>query len=346
MDHLTKLEIYIPLEAEVKSIPLSSLPNSVIRRMGLPSDPRPLSDSPEGIWIHPAVIRRKGQKLTTATGNGENMTSLLGKEIRGDPGPFEMSFVSANLTAYRLLRDNMPGESISADTAHAFPLPHGSAPQMYKDAVVIFHGRVYLSSRNHSGKRRHQGKHEPQPASQASIPKNKGRSPQASLEQANKELHGNTSCFIRPQTSPKQQEDVLTNTDNHPTTDQELLHEEKKKSTTCKVTQSKNKKRSDVSSSKTAHSVLQSSAAVHKVDNPSHGDPAADPGPSWLQPECETQDLGSEESHCLQLDSNANNMAATEEQSREFDLLAKEEEISLLQAKLRRLSKTSPPLSE
>ncbi|XP_010785163.1 uncharacterized protein isoform X4 [Notothenia coriiceps] len=299
MDHLKKLEIYIPLEAEVKSIPLSSLPNSVIRRMDLPSDPRPLSDSPEGIWIHPAVIRRKGQKLTSPTGNCENMTSLLGKETRGDPGPFEMSFVSANLTAYRLLRDNMPGESISADTAHAYPLPQGSAPHMYKDAVVIFHGRVYLSSRNHSQKRRRKGKHEPQPASQASIPKNK-----------------------------------------------ELLHEEKKKSTTCKVTQSKNKKRSDVSSSKTAHSVLQSSAVVHKVDNPSHGYTAADPGPSWLQPAFETQDLGNEESHCLQLDSNAKNMAATEEQSREFDLLAKEEEISLLQAKLRRLSKTGPPLSE
>ncbi|XP_010785161.1 uncharacterized protein isoform X2 [Notothenia coriiceps] len=346
MDHLKKLEIYIPLEAEVKSIPLSSLPNSVIRRMDLPSDPRPLSDSPEGIWIHPAVIRRKGQKLTSPTGNCENMTSLLGKETRGDPGPFEMSFVSANLTAYRLLRDNMPGESISADTAHAYPLPQGSAPHMYKDAVVIFHGRVYLSSRNHSQKRRRKGKHEPQPASQASIPKNKRRSLQASLEHANIELQGNTSCFIRPQKSQKQQEDVLTNTDNHPTTDKELLHEEKKKSTTCKVTQSKNKKRSDVSSSKTAHSVLQSSAVVHKVDNPSHGYTAADPGPSWLQPAFETQDLGNEESHCLQLDSNAKNMAATEEQSREFDLLAKEEEISLLQAKLRRLSKTGPPLSE
>ncbi|KAF3859945.1 hypothetical protein F7725_000200 [Dissostichus mawsoni] len=298
MDCLKKLEIYIPLEAEVKSIPLSSLPNHVIRRMGLPSDPRPLSDSPEGIWIHPAVIRRKGQKLTSPTENGENMSSLLGKEIRGDPGPFEMSFVSANRTAYQLLRDNMPGKSISSDTAHAYPLPQGSAPQMYKDAVVIFHGRVYLSSRSHSRRRRRKGKHEPQPASQVSIPKNK-----------------------------------------------ELLHKEKK-STTCKVTQSKNKKRSDVSSSKTAHSVLQSSAVVHKVDNPSHGDTAADPGPSWLQPECETQDMGNEESHCLQLDSNANNMAATEEQSSEFDLLAKEEEISLLQAKLRRLSKTAPPLSE
>ncbi|KAK5863060.1 hypothetical protein PBY51_000118 [Eleginops maclovinus] len=344
MDFFKKLEIYIPLEAEVKSIPLSSLPNYVLRRMGIPqsdTDPRPPPDPPEGIWINPAIVRRKGQKPTSHTGNGENMSSLMGKEIRGDPGPFEMSFVSANRTAYRVLKDSMPGKNISADRNL---LPQGSAPQIYKDAVVIYHGQVYLSSRNHSRKRRPKVMHEPQPDSQSSISKgqNKRRSPQASLVPANKELHGKKLCSTLPQKSPKQLEEALTKTYNHSNVDQELLNDKKKKSTTCKVTQNKSKKRSDVSSSKTAHTVLQYSAIVDNLDNPSHGDSAADTGPSWLQPEYETQDLGNQESHSLQLDSNDNNMAGAEEQSSEFDLLAKEEQISLLQAKFKRLSKPGP----
>lgn len=160
MDLLDQLEIYIPVEAEVKTIPLWSLPSSVLRRMGL-SDPqgsRRLSDSPEGVWICPAVLRRKGQKPAI-----ENMSSLLARECRAAPGPFQMSVVSANRTAYQLLKDTMPGKNVSAQSPHGSLLPQSRAPGTYRAAVIIYNGRVYLSARRSNQR-------ETQPASQTSSP--------------------------------------------------------------------------------------------------------------------------------------------------------------------------------
>jgi len=172
MDLLGKLEIYIPVEAEVKSIPLWSLPKSVLSRMGLPASVRKgsgkLADSLEGIWICPAVIRRKGQKLAPHAGDNaaENLSSLMGREFRANPGPVQMNFVSANHAVYKVLKDVMPGKKGAAP--HAAPLPRGSAPRMYKDAIILYNGRIYLSIRNPN--RRRPEASEPQPAAQSSVP--------------------------------------------------------------------------------------------------------------------------------------------------------------------------------
>lgn len=175
MDLLGNLEIYIPVEAEVKSIPLWSLPNSVLRRMGLPladtEGSRKIADSPEGIWICPAVLRKKGQKAASPVGNNtvENMISRMGRELRAAPGPFRMSFVSSNHAAYNVLKDTSPGTKLSAHTSHS--PPPCSAPHTHRDAVVIYHGRIYLSIRKpgHS-------QSQPQLASLAAIPSTSDRS--------------------------------------------------------------------------------------------------------------------------------------------------------------------------
>lgn len=155
MDLLSSLEIYIPAEAEVKNIPLWTLPKSVLRRMGLPllNASRNLADSPEGIWISPAVIRKKGQRYTGSA--IDNMTSVLGKELRASRGPFRMSFVSSNHAAHEVLKGTVP----KAPLCQTSQFPPDSAPRTGRDAVVIYRGQVYLSirvpSRSHSqrGKR-------------------------------------------------------------------------------------------------------------------------------------------------------------------------------------------------
>lgn len=166
MDVLNGLEIYIPEEAEVKNIPLWSLPNSVLRRMGLPliSASRSLADSPEGIWICPAMVRKKGQRPNLHTGSAiDNMTSVLGKELRATRGPFRMSFVSSNRAAYEVLKGTTP----RAPTCQTSLLPQDSAPQTNKDAVVIYRGQVYLSIRMPG---RSHGQRGPQTVSQSATP--------------------------------------------------------------------------------------------------------------------------------------------------------------------------------
>lgn len=165
MDLLNKLEIYIPVAAEVKRIPVQSLPDSMLRRMGIPlSDPdisRKLADSPEGIWISPAVLQRRGQKLTSHTGNGvmENIPSVVATELCIKSGPLRLSIVSPNHTAYEVLKDTMPGTRRSPTLL----LDRGSALQTNRDAVVVYRGSVYLFMKRHS---RSQG----QPETLSAIP--------------------------------------------------------------------------------------------------------------------------------------------------------------------------------
>ncbi|KAG7224282.1 hypothetical protein INR49_000525 [Caranx melampygus] len=165
MDLLGRLEIYIPAEAEVKNVPLRSLPYSVLRRMGLPlSDskgPMKLTGSPEVVWICPVTLRRKGQKAV------ENMSSVLGSEFQAAPGPLRMSFVSSNHAAYKMLKE-MPGNKVSAQRSPSSSLHQGFAPQKHQDAVVIYHGNIYLSIKKPSGSQRKKQTPKPQPSTLSS----------------------------------------------------------------------------------------------------------------------------------------------------------------------------------
>ncbi|XP_067382974.1 uncharacterized protein [Channa argus] len=277
-----RMEIYIPVDAEVKSIPLLSLPSSVLNKMGVPlcdsNGTKKLQDSPEGIWICPVVIRRKGQTLVSHAGNGvkENMLSLLDRQSQSASGSFRMSFVSSNRVAYKVLYETMPGSTVSS----ASSLPHSLSPQTCQDAVVIYRGQIYLSIRRTSRRQNQQDTHQPKPASRSSSP----------------------STSVLPS---KRQKELLN--DNKP----------KKKLIRCKVTHSENKKGvenkvRDVPSSETARSVPQSTDSVHTADDPCHKDTRKDqtteeatvqdqacrPPPPEAGTndggECEVRDLGSE----------------------------------------------------
>ncbi|XP_029362928.1 uncharacterized protein LOC115046593 isoform X2 [Echeneis naucrates] len=157
MDTSRRLEIYIPAEAEVKSIPLLSLPNSMLRRMGLAlSDSKgstSVTDSPEVICICPVTLRRKGQKP-------EESMSLLGREFQAASNPQPMSFVSSNRMAFEILRDTQ-GKKGSAYRPHNSLSPQASAPEMRRSAIVIYQGQTYLSIKKPN-------RHQRQPTSKAS----------------------------------------------------------------------------------------------------------------------------------------------------------------------------------
>ncbi|KAM4563496.1 uncharacterized protein PAE49_011550 [Odontesthes bonariensis] len=142
MDVRNECEIYIPVEAEVKSIPLQSVPTAVRRRIVPSLSP---ADPSEAIWISPAVIRRKGQGPASRRGGAaaEDAASLLGAESRDGSDPLQISFVSSNPAARELLKGVSPGRNPS----HTHPLPNDSTPPASQTAVVIYQGRLYLCIR-------------------------------------------------------------------------------------------------------------------------------------------------------------------------------------------------------
>lgn len=172
IDLRERMEIYIPVEAEVKSIPLWRLPKGVSRRMGLPlsiSGSKELKDCPECIWISPALIRRKGQKQIIQTENEvkQNMVSLLGRKTQSGSGSLRMSFVSSNRPAYRVLKDTMPGKTVAAHASDASQLCQGSSTQTCQDAVLIYNGQIYLSIKKPNRSQAQRDAREPQPAPQS-----------------------------------------------------------------------------------------------------------------------------------------------------------------------------------
>ncbi|XP_071378393.1 uncharacterized protein [Centroberyx affinis] len=283
MDILDGFEIYIPKKAEVKTIPLWSLPNSMLKGMGLPQSDcdgsRNLAASPEGTWISPAVIRKRGHPSANHTGDSkESMSLLLSRKLRTAQGPFQMSFVSSNHTAYRVLGDILPGNKVSTQTSQYSMLSHCSPPHTHQDAIVIYCGRVYLSIKRTKRVRSQGETHEPNPVAQSWL-----------------------SDSLLPATSTSASE-----------SQRELLNDyyrSKKKHATCKdgVTHSENEdefmnKERDASSSKAAHSVPQSSDGIHKVHSLCHETSGKDPGgkqaieedarePTWFQQEEEEEEV-------------------------------------------------------
>ncbi|XP_078144557.1 uncharacterized protein LOC139913100 isoform X2 [Centroberyx gerrardi] len=285
MDILDGFEIYIPKKAEVKTIPLWSLSNSMLKWMGLPQSDcdgsRNLAASPEGIWISPAVIRKRGHPSANHTGDSakESVSLLLSRKLRTAQVPFQMSFISSNHTAYRVLGDTLPGrKAVSAQTSQYSMLSHCSLPHTHQDAIVIYRGRVYLSIKRTKRVRSQGETHEPNPVAQSLLSDSLLPATSASTSESQKELLND-------------------------------YYRSKKKLATCKdgVTHSENEdefmnKERDASSSKAAHSVPQSSDGIHKVDSLCHETSGKDPGgkqaieedarkPTWFQQEGEEEEV-------------------------------------------------------
>lgn len=146
------LGIYIPVEAEVRRVPLRSLPSSVLRKMNPSPEPAEPSDC---VWICPVLFQRKGQKEKAQEDQAkarQHMLTVLGNSLGKHSGStlgsthWTMPVVTANLTAYKVLNETLPvgSHTLLFGTAK---VPQGPLSNREQDAVIIYHGQIYLSVR-------------------------------------------------------------------------------------------------------------------------------------------------------------------------------------------------------
>ncbi|CAN9500700.1 unnamed protein product [Ophioblennius macclurei] len=155
MDVLNKLEIFVPVEAEVKNVPLNSLPRSVQRRINLrlphPEGSSSSSDPLEGTWICPVYLRMRGPRAAPclASSTTENLSSVMISQVHSLKTPLKMSIVSPNKAAYNVLRGTGP--------ARLTPRPPRSPQTIMasgcREAVVVYRGRIYLSIKRQTRRR-------------------------------------------------------------------------------------------------------------------------------------------------------------------------------------------------
>lgn len=155
MDLLENLEVFIPANAEVKIVPLRSLPSSVQRRMGsLPSSSWQPADSLEGVWICPARLRGRGQRSAKGRERGEeeeeeDARRLVWQQSQVVTGPMRMSFVTANRSAYNVLSSGMLPRRVA--TAAAATAAAGRAANTHQDAIVVYRNRIYFAIKRRPG---------------------------------------------------------------------------------------------------------------------------------------------------------------------------------------------------
>nr|XP_057907943.1 uncharacterized protein LOC131104607 isoform X1 [Doryrhamphus excisus] len=146
MNALDGLEMFIPEEAQVKSIAIWSLPSSMIRAIGLPTmDPKGIdriADSPLGIWICPAVLRSKDHGSAQ-----RNAASLLTAEFQLARSPLKIAFVSSSVEAYNVLKDNAYGKGATRPPHTALLSPE-VALHSSEDFIIIYNEQLYLMMRN------------------------------------------------------------------------------------------------------------------------------------------------------------------------------------------------------
>uniref|UniRef100_A0A1A7WCA3 Si:dkeyp-110g5.4 n=2 Tax=Iconisemion striatum TaxID=60296 RepID=A0A1A7WCA3_9TELE len=167
MDVHKELDVYIPKAAEVKILPLQSLPKSVLRKMGLAGGDASRM-SADVIWICPAVLRRKDQGPASAQprDSAENPNSLLGVKFQAGSAPLQMSFVSSSRAAWEVLSNISSGAQFSKTQL----LRQDSAPLVSQNAVVIHNGLVYLCIRRSTEKQGQPKTRELQTSSRSSEP--------------------------------------------------------------------------------------------------------------------------------------------------------------------------------
>ncbi|XP_014853698.1 PREDICTED: uncharacterized protein LOC106924484 isoform X2 [Poecilia mexicana] len=162
MEECGDWEINIPVEAEVKTVPLKNLPNSVIRRIGLPvsegDSARKQSDSTDVTWICPVVVRRKGQESVSGSGRhlADNLLPFVGTQVPASP--LKMSFVSSNRAARDVLKNISPGRRSSKEEF----LSQDTALLANDDAVVVYKGQIYLCIRKAKRRTRRTRKQQPE----------------------------------------------------------------------------------------------------------------------------------------------------------------------------------------
>ncbi|KAJ8265885.1 hypothetical protein COCON_G00149840 [Conger conger] len=153
-------EIYVPREADVRSVLAQDLPSGILKRMGLLSPGRLDMDSATVTWISPVVPTR-----SPAPGpHGAPPPSRCGPAARefltsaaescgsspGAQGQFLLPVACSNLAAFRVLREFMPHrDSQPAEPKWESSQPacarRGQALCFSQDAIIIHQGHIFLS---------------------------------------------------------------------------------------------------------------------------------------------------------------------------------------------------------
>ncbi|CAL8253470.1 unnamed protein product [Arctogadus glacialis] len=161
MDTSELREIYIPQDAQVGSIPLWTIPDRILDRMGVPrpsnnpssSSSRSPSPSPEGTWISPVLVRKMSHPAVSGDIDPTGVSPFwaMRKTLADTHGsPVEIPFVTSNRLALEVLRDFLPGARFSNLTSgprSCIRLPRVAAPPLHQDAVLVYEGNVFLSIR-------------------------------------------------------------------------------------------------------------------------------------------------------------------------------------------------------
>ncbi|XP_056451540.1 polycystic kidney disease protein 1-like 3 [Gadus chalcogrammus] len=159
MDTSERREIYIPQDAQVGSIPLWTISDRILDRMGVPrpsNNPSSSSSpslSPEGTWISPVLVRKMSHPAVSGDidPTGGSPFWAMRKTLADTHGsPVEIPFVTSNRLALEVLRDFLPGARFSNLTSgprSCIRLPRVAAPPLHHEAVLVYEGNVFLSIR-------------------------------------------------------------------------------------------------------------------------------------------------------------------------------------------------------
>ncbi|XP_061114063.1 uncharacterized protein LOC133138930 [Conger conger] len=172
-------EIYVPREADVRSVLAQDLPSGILKRMGLLSPGRLDMDSATVTWISPVVVHEKAPCLPPGPHgapppgphgapppgpHGAPPPSRCGPAARefltsaaescgsapGAQGQFLLPVACSNLAAFRVLREFMPHrDSQPAEPKWESSQPacarRGQALCFSQDAIIIHQGHIFLS---------------------------------------------------------------------------------------------------------------------------------------------------------------------------------------------------------
>lgn len=155
-----KFEIYVPREADVRSVPIRDLPPGVSKRMGLlSSGERPDIDPAAVTWISPVMLREKALPLGSSHApHGAStrafLTAAAAKASGSSPdrqSQFLLPVACSNLAAFKVLRDFLPAGDSSRppdpdwETCQPACAPLGRGLCFSQDAIIIHRGLIFLS---------------------------------------------------------------------------------------------------------------------------------------------------------------------------------------------------------
>ncbi|XP_056585419.1 uncharacterized protein si:dkeyp-110g5.4 isoform X2 [Triplophysa dalaica] len=150
MTSMENIEVYIPKEACVKNIPFQSLSSSMIRKISLHLCHN-RSETPEKqivTSISPVELREK------AVSDSIEVRSCMTKIT---PGKFWLPVVSSSVKAYKVLKSILPAHrppiQLSVPEHVEASIPVGKASALKKNSFIIFNNQIFLSVKRPRGKR-------------------------------------------------------------------------------------------------------------------------------------------------------------------------------------------------